>query len=81
LKKGCMEHESRFTLFQNDGRIRVWRLPNERYKVDCVVPTVKHGGGGVMVWACFTWNELGLYGRKKPFISSNMTTPQSIQVT
>ena len=20
----------------------------------CVVPTMKHGGGGVMVWVCFT---------------------------
>ena len=24
-----------------------------------VVPAVKHGGGGVMVWGCFTWDSLG----------------------
>lgn len=51
--------ESRFTLFKNDGRTRVWRLQKERYDIDCIVPTVKHGGGGVMVWGCFTWDDLG----------------------
>ena len=69
-KKVVWSDESRFTLFQNDGRIRVWRLPNERYKVDCVVSTVKHGGGGVTVWACFTWNELGPFIRLESKISS-----------
>jgi len=51
--------ESRYTLFMNDRRVHVWRQQKERYDIDCIVPTVKHGGGGVMVWGCFTWNGLG----------------------
>ncbi len=33
---------------------RVWRLPGEEYKDKCVLPTVKHGGGSVMVWGCMS---------------------------
>jgi transposase len=62
--------ESQFTLFRSDGRIRVWRLPKEKYDVDCVVPTVKHGGGGVMVWGCFTWESLGPLVRAEGTINS-----------
>ena len=54
-KKVIWSDESQFTLFQSDDRTRVWRLTKEKYDVNCVVPTVKHGGGGVMVWGCFTW--------------------------
>ncbi|KAF7244313.1 FAS-associated factor 1 [Varanus komodoensis] len=32
------------------GVKRVWRQPDEEYKDKCVLPTVKHGGGSVMVW-------------------------------
>jgi len=62
--------ESRFTLFQSDGRTRVWRFPKEKYDVNCVVPTVKHGGGGVMVWGCFTWDSLGPLVRVEGIINS-----------
>ncbi len=34
----------------------VWweRQPGEEYKDKCVLPTVKHGGGSVMVWGCMS---------------------------
>ncbi len=41
----------KINLFGSDGIKRVWWQPGEEYKDKCVLPTVKHGGGGVMVWA------------------------------
>ncbi len=32
----------------------MWRPPGEEYKDKCVLPTVKHGGGSVMVWGCMS---------------------------
>jgi transposase len=46
--------ESRFEIFQNDGPSRVWRLPGQRFIGKNLRPTVKHGGGGIMVWGCFS---------------------------
>ncbi len=42
--------ESKINLFGSDGVKRVWRQPGDEYKDNCVLPTVKHGGGSVMVW-------------------------------
>ncbi len=30
----------------------MWQQTGEEYKDKCVLPTVKHGGGSVMVWGC-----------------------------
>ncbi len=38
------------TVFGSDGVKHVWRQPGKEYKDKCVLPTVKHGGGSVMVW-------------------------------
>ncbi len=45
--------ETKKNLFGSDGVKRVWR-PGEDYKDKCVLPTVKHGGGSVMVWGCMS---------------------------
>jgi hypothetical protein len=60
IKLGCQttgnthviwSDESSFTLFPTSGRVYVWRLPQEAYSPECLVPAVNHGGDSVMVWA------------------------------
>ena len=57
-------------LFGSDDFKHVWRRPGEEYKDKCVMPTVKHGGGNVMVWGCRRAAGVGeLY-----FIAGNMNS-------
>lgn len=51
--------ESKYNVFGSDGRKRVWRYPNEALKLKNLNPTVKHGGGSVMVWGCMASNGAG----------------------
>ncbi len=46
--------ETKMNLIGSDGVKRVWRQPGEENKDKCVLPTVKHGGGSVMVWGCMS---------------------------
>ena len=39
--------------------MRVWRKTGTRYNIENLMPTVKHGGGGIMVWGCFSALGLG----------------------
>jgi Transposase/DDE superfamily endonuclease len=58
-KQVVWSDESRFALFESDGRVRVWRNPGESYNENCILPTVKFGGGSVMFWGCFGWHGVG----------------------
>ena len=40
--------------FDHNAQQPVWRKPNTAYQHKRLIPTVKHGGGGLMIWACFT---------------------------
>ena len=41
--------EMKINLFGSNGFKHVWQQPGAEYKDKCVIPTVKHGGGNVMV--------------------------------
>jgi hypothetical protein len=47
--------ESSFMLFPISGRVYLWRTPKGAYNPECLVPTVKHGGASMMVWAAISW--------------------------
>ena len=48
-------HVSRFTMFQNDGRVFVRRRHHGRFYQDCLALTVKFGGGGIMMWGAMSY--------------------------
>ena len=58
-KKVIFSDESPFTLFQENGKIYIRRRVGEEYLDECLFPTVKHGGGKIQVWGCFTWYGAG----------------------
>ncbi len=60
--------ESKVNLFDSDGVQHVWRHPAEEYQENCALPTVKHGGGSIMVWGCMTTAGTG----ELQFIGGNM---------
>ena len=51
--------ESKFMMFSSDGKKSVRRPKGKRTDAKHMVPTVKHGGGNIMVWGCFSRNGVG----------------------
>ncbi|GFV62974.1 transposable element Tcb1 transposase [Trichonephila clavipes] len=41
------------------GRLFIWQTSAEAFHVDLMVPTVKHGGGSMMVWGAIFSRGLG----------------------
>ncbi len=59
-RKVVWSDESKFNIFQSDGRTYIRRRESEEFRRECVVGTVKHGGGSVMVWGCICGDEKGM---------------------
>ncbi len=51
--------ETKINFFGTDGFKTVWRRKSEEYKEKCMVPTVKRGGGSVLMWGCMSAAGVG----------------------
>ena len=45
--------------FSSDRVQHVWCEPGQDYHSECITPTVKHGGGSVMIWGCMSAKGVG----------------------
>ena len=67
--KVVFSDESRFCLI-SDRPVYVRRRSGEEYLPQCLNPTVKHGGGGIMVWGCISSKGVGRLHRVEGTINA-----------
>ncbi len=65
--------ETKINLSGSDGVKHVLWQPGEEYKDKCVLPTVKHGGGSVMVWGCMSAAGTGELQSIEGTMNANMS--------
>ena len=75
-RKVMFTDDKKFELCGNSLRQYVRRRRGEWYKSDCVLPTVKHGGGSLQVWGSITYNRIGHLCK----ITNNLTAPKYKQI-
>ena len=58
-EKVMWSDDTKIELFGINSTRRVWRKRNAEYNPKNTLPTVKHGGGNLMLWGCFSAKGTG----------------------
>ena len=58
-KRIVFSDETKVNRIGSDGRKWVWREAGSSLKNNNVLPTVKHGGGSIIIWDCLTAKGIG----------------------
>ena len=58
-EKVMWSDETKIELFGINSTHRAWRKRNAEYNPKSTIPTVKHGGGNLMLWGCFSAKATG----------------------
>ncbi|KAK3545503.1 hypothetical protein QTP70_007749 [Hemibagrus guttatus] len=64
--------ETKIELFGKNSTYRVWRRKNAELHPKNTIPTVKHGGGNIMLWGCFSAKGPGRLIRVKERMNGAM---------
>ncbi|KAK3518484.1 hypothetical protein QTP70_001530 [Hemibagrus guttatus] len=64
--------ETKIELFDKNSTCRVWRRKNAELHPKNTIPTVKHGGGNIMLWGCFSAKGPGRLIRVKERMNGAM---------
>ncbi|KAK3575061.1 hypothetical protein QTP86_019760 [Hemibagrus guttatus] len=64
--------ETKIELFGKNSTCRVWRRKNAELQPKYTIPTVKHGGGNIMLWGCFSAKGPGRLIRVKERMNGAM---------
>lgn len=75
-KRVVFSDESKFQLFQSDGRDYAYIKPGQTLCKRAIKKSVKHGGGRIMVWGCITATGVGQLYR----IVGNMNAPGYVEI-
>ena len=68
--------ETKIELFGHNYQNHVWRKDSEAYSPKNSIPTVKFGGGSVMIWGCFSVKGVG----KTSVLDSKMNAQKYKQI-
>ena len=58
-KKSLWSDETKIELFGLNVKCYVWWKPCTAHQPSNTIPTVKHGGGSIMLWGCFSVAGIG----------------------
>ncbi|KAI4900940.1 hypothetical protein NFI96_002661 [Prochilodus magdalenae] len=58
-EKVMWSDETKIELFGLNSTRHVWRKKNDEYNPKNTIPTVKHGGGNIILWGCFSAEGTG----------------------
>ena len=64
--------EMKIELFGHTSQCYVWCRKNEAFADKNIIPTVKHGGGSIMLWGCFATSDTGRFD----FVEGRMNSEQ-----